>query len=477
MTATEVRPGPAAYEGNPWLPMSVVMAATIMVVLDSTVVNVALHEIGVDLGTGSGIEWVVTSYLLAVCAAQPATGWLADRFGRKQIFVSSLAAFTIASVGCAAAPNLTFLVVFRVLQGLGGGALMPVGMAMALDLFPRTRQGRAMSIWGMSAMAAPALGPTVGGWLITSISWHWLFLINLPIGVASVLAGITLLPHIGHRERRPFDALGLLSGSIGLSVAVFGLAQGSTWGWRSSSTIVCLAVGAGLLVGFVRHELHRSDPLIELRMFAERSFRLSIGIIMLVMTAQYARLVFVPLQLESLRGFTAFRVGTLFFVPAVFSAVGMLIGGRLVDSIGPRRPIIIGCAGMFVAMLAFWLLTLTTPVWVIGTLMSLQGLSWGLTTSPSMIAGLGHLPGHLVAQGSAVRSLAGQVSGALAVAVLGAVVAARMGGNPTATQAQGAYNSAFLVGAGGVLVALFLAWRLPRLQQPEGDLLHHVPAE
>jgi EmrB/QacA subfamily drug resistance transporter len=453
---------PAGPHVNPWVPMSVVMGATMMVVLDTTIVNVALHEIGVDLGAGEQIEWVVTAYLLAVCASQPATGWLSDRFGRKPIFLGSLAAFTFASALCAFAPTLGWLVFFRVLQGLGGGALMPVGMTMVLELFPRERHGRAVSIWGMAVMVAPAIGPTVGGWLVTSVSWHWLFLINVPIGAGAIVAGLRLLPNIGHREKRPFDLAGLLFGTIGLTLAVLGVSQGTAWGWTAPSTLTCIVVGLGLLGAFVLHELHTEHPLIELRMFAEKQFRLAMGALVFVMGANLARLVFVPLQLESLRGFTALRVGMMFFLPAIAMAIGMSRGGWLLDRIGPRRPIILGCVGMFIAMLGFSQLTLTTPIWVVVALLSLQGLGMGVTMSPLMVAGLSDLPPQLIAQGTAIRSLLGQVAGAVSVAVLGAVVSSNMGSDPTAQQSQDAYNSAFVWAAAGVLVALVLAFRFPR---------------
>ena len=329
-------PAPAAITvRNPWVPMAVIMAATVMVVLDSTIVNVALHQIGVDLGAGDDVEWIVPAYLLAVCASLPATGWLADRFGRKRVFLGSLLAFTVASAACAAAPNLAVLVLFRVLQGFGGGAMIPVGMAIALELFPRERHGRAMAVWGMSAMVAPAIGPTLGGWLVTSVSWHWLFLVNVPIGAAALVAGLRLLPDVGPRDRRPFDVAGLVLGSAGLTVAVFGVAQGTAWGWTSPAIVLCLVLGLGSLALFVRHELRTPHPLIDVRMFSERSFRLAMGVLVFVMGANFARLVFVPLQLESLRGFTALRVGMMFIVPAIFTAVGMSLGGRLVDRVGP----------------------------------------------------------------------------------------------------------------------------------------------
>lgn len=447
---------------NPWLPMSVVVGATIMVVLDSTIVNVALHQIGEDLGAGGQIEWVVTAYLLGVCASQPATGWLADRFGRKPIFLASLVAFTVASVLCAIAPSLGWLVFARVLQGLGGGALMPVGMTMVLELFPRSRHGRAVSIWGMAIMVAPAVGPTVGGWLVTSVSWHWLFLINVPIGAVAVVAGSRLLPLTGHREARPFDLAGLVLGTGGLTIGVLGISQATLWGWTAPSTLACTGGGLVLLAAFTFHELRSAHPLIELRMLSEQRFRLAMGAMVFVTGANFARLVFIPLQLESLRGFTAFRVGTMFFVPAIVMAIGMSIGGRLVDRIGPRRPIIIGCTAMFIAMLGFSQLTLTTPIWVVVAFMSMQGFGMGVSMSPMMVAGLSDLPARLVAQGSAVRSLTTQVSGALAVAVLGAVVSWNMGSDPTPQQAQHAYNSAFMWAAGGLLISVFLAFRFPK---------------
>jgi DHA2 family multidrug resistance protein len=462
-TADSDAPTPATDQApiNPWVPLTVVMAATVMVVLDSTIVNVALHQIGLDLHAGDGIEWIVTAYLLAVCIAQPATGWLADRFGRKRVFLSSLIAFTVASALCATAPSLVLLVGFRALQGLGGGALMPVGMTMVFEMFPRHQHGRAIAVWGMAAMVAPAIGPTLGGWLVTSVSWHWMFLINVPIGALALFAGLRLLPDIGHREIRAFDGTGLGLGGAGVAVAILGIAEGSVWGWSSAATIGCIVGGSTLLVLFVRHELRVEQPLIELRMFEQRSFSLAMAVLVFVMVAQYARLVFVPLQLESLRGYTALKVGLMFFVPAILTAVGMSLGGRLVDRRGPRLPIVAGCIGMVVAMASFSQLSLTTPGWAIIGLLSVQGFSMGVTMSPTMVAGLGDLPARLVAQGSAVRSLISQLSGAVAVAVLGAVVVSKMGTDPSPQQAQNAYNLAFAVAAGGAVIALALASRLP----------------
>lgn len=462
MTITDRPAPPTSAVKVPWLPMGVLMAATIMVALDGTIVNVALHEIGIDLGAGAGIEWIVTAYLLAVCAVQPATGWLSDRFGRRQVFLVSLVVFTVASALCALAPSLPFLIAARVAQGLGGGAIMPIGMATGMELVAPEGRGRVMAIWGMSSMAAPAIGPTVGGWLVTSVGWHWLFFINLPIGVATAIAGYRLLPETGHRERRPFDLPGLLLGSAGLAVFVLGVGQGSGWGWSAPVTLVCLVGGGASLIAFVFHELSTPDPLIDLRMFGERSFKLAVSVIMITTGVSYGRMVFFPLMLQELRGYDAFDVGLVLIAPAVAGAVAMRIGGALVDAGGPRRPIVIGCTGMFLSLVPMTQIRLDTPVAVIIAGLCAMAFSWGLTTSPSFVAGLSQLPPRLLSQGSAVRSLAGQVAGAVFVAVYAAVLSVRMGDAPSPERAQSAFDFLNVLSAVAVLAAIGFASRLPR---------------
>jgi EmrB/QacA subfamily drug resistance transporter len=476
MTLIERAQPAALARRNPWLTMAVVMAAILMFSLDATIVTVALHPIAVDLHAGTGIEWVVSIYLLALAASQPITGWSSDRFGRKKMFLIMLTVFTGASVACAASPNLGFLVFFRALQGFGGGALMPLGMAIAMDLFPRERHGFVLATWGMAALVGPALGPTIGGWLATSVSWHWLFLINAPIGAVAIVAGIWLIPEIGHRERRRFDLGGLLLGSGGLSLVVLGLSEGNQWGWASVATVTCLAVGVGALVAVVPYELRSDHPMLELRMFGRRAFRLSTTIMLLVMIAQFGRLVFIPLELESVRGLSALTVGLLFIPAAVAQGIGMQIGGRIVDRVGWRLPMITGCTVLLVAVAGYAGLTLTTPIALVVVLLSMQGFGAGLTSPAATVGGLSDLPRHLLAQGTAVRSLAGQVGGALSVGLLGAIIAIGAGSHPTPSQEQDAYNAAFAAAAGIVLVALILAWRLPQSKRSSDPVADYVPS-
>jgi EmrB/QacA subfamily drug resistance transporter len=442
--------------------ITVILAGSVMVVLDATIVNIALRPIGGGLhASGSAAVWVATAYFLAVCAAQPATGWLTARFGSKIVLLGSLATFTVASAGCAASPTLAALIVFRVVQGLGGGVLLPAGMATLIELSPKDRPGRTMAIWGIAGMMTPAVGPTVGGLLVTSLSWHWLFLVNVPIGLAAVVIGIRCLPVIGHREHRPFDVVGLLLGSGGLTLTVLGLSEGNAWGWRSAATVSALSLGIAGLGGFAVHIRRFASPLIDPRVFAEREFRLAMGILLFVTGAQYGRLIFVPLQLESLRGYSALQVGLLLAPPALFGAASTWVGGMMADRIGVRPPILIGCGAIFLTLIVFAHLSLTTPIGLILALLSTQSIGMGLVNAPAVVAGLRHLPANLLAQGTSVRSLTGQISGALAIAILGAIVATASGTNTSPADAQAAYNDAFFAAAIGLAVAIVMAIRLP----------------
>jgi EmrB/QacA subfamily drug resistance transporter len=397
---------------------------------------------------------------LAVAVSQPATGWLADRFGRKRVFLTSLAAFTTASLLCALAPNLGALVGFRVLQGFGGGALAPVGMAIVVELFPPQRRGRAMSVWGMASMAAPAVGPTLGGWLVTAVSWHWLFLINVPIGGLGTVLGIRLLRDSGYRDDRRLDLVGLGLGGGGLALTLFAVSKAPDWGWSSATTLLTVVVGIALLVGFVAHELHTPEPLIELRIFGDRTFSLAMVVALFTTAAQYTRLVFIPLSLETVRGYTAFRVGLLLTPAAVMTAVGMSIGGRMVDSVGARRPMLMGTGLMFLAAVSLGNIRTGTPVPLIVASLGLQGLGFGLSAMPAVVVAINSLAPRYVAQAAAVRSLTSQVAGATAVSVLSALVVARMGGGVvTPHHAQAAYDSAFLAMSGGLFVAFVCSFR------------------
>jgi EmrB/QacA subfamily drug resistance transporter len=447
---------------NPWIATSIVIVGTVLVVLDTTIVSVSLSRIALDLHVGTGIEWVATGYLLAVCASQPVTGWMADRFGRKHVFVVALSCFVLASIGCSASRSLGELVTFRVLQGLGGGAVTPIATAMVLELFPKERHGRAMAVATMALMMTPAIGPTVGGLIVSRTSWHWLFLVNVPIGTLTVIGAAMVVPEFGHRENRRLDVGGFVLGTGGLALLVLGLAQGNGWGWGSATTWAVLLGGLATLALFTVHELRTPLPMVDVRIFAHPSYAVSAMAIFFVSLAQFGRSVFIPLELESLRGFSPLKVGLLFIVPALFGMTGTWVGGRLVDTIGPRIPVMCGCTASFLGLIGLSHLSLTSSLPWIVVLLLFQSSGMGLAATPATVAGLSTLPPNLVAQGSALRSLTGQASGAFAIAIFGAVVATSAGPHPTAIGSQHAYNAAFAWAMIGAVISFGFATRLPR---------------
>jgi DHA2 family multidrug resistance protein len=461
---------PLTQDGDryPWIAMGVVLMGTFMVILDTTIVNVALPQIGIALGAGSGIEWVVTAYLLAVGLAQPPTGWLADRFGRKRLFIASLALFGVGSLLAALSPNLQLLVASRVVQGLGGGALAPVGMAMIYELFPADRRGTALGIWGVAAMAAPAFGPVIGGYLVTNVSWHWLFLINVPIGALAIVAALRLLRDTGYKERRPFDGVGLGLISIGLVALLLAFSGAGDWGWGSVKTLSLLVAGGLFLALFALWVGRREDALIDLSMFRVPIFTLTLGVIGATVIVQFGILVFLPLQLETVRQLTALQVGTMLVPMAVAGAITFPLGGRITDRIGARVPVVVGSVLLCAAALILSRLEVDSPVSLIETALVLQGFGFGFSMMPNSVTGLNALPGRFVAQATSVRQLNVRVMASFGVALLATILAIKLDGMPTtgtavagSAIAQDAYNTVFLTMAFSAALAAVLGLFLP----------------
>lgn len=448
--------------------MGVVVIGTFMSILDSTIVNVALPQIGLDLRESANIEWIVTAYLLALAVSQPATGWLADKFGRKRIFIGSMALFSMGSLAAALAPNVEFLIGFRVLQGLGGGAMMPVGLAMVYELFPPDRRGQAMGIWGIAAMAGPAVGPVLGGLIVTKISWRWLFLINVPVGIIGVTLAVILLRDLGYREDRRFDVRGFALAGVGLICLLLAFSEGTQWGWESGRIVGLLAVGTALVGLFAWHELRVHHPLIELRMFGSFIFSLTMVIAMVLVVAQYGRLIFMPLELETLRGMTALKVGIILTPGALGAATTMPIGGRLSDRVGARIPAMIGLSILAAMMFLLANLTVHTPIWQLMVILAVSGAGTGLAMMPMMVAALNALESRFVAQASSVRSLNRYVAGSFAVAILSTIITAHLGSISAATahgqsagEIQSAYNLIFWIGFVCVVTTVALTAFLP----------------
>ncbi len=314
-----------------------VMLGLIMAIIDTTIVNVAINTIGGNLGaTVDEVAWVATGYILANVVVMPLNGWLTALLGRKTFYATSLAVFTIASFFCGTARSIWVLVFYRIVQGLGGGALQPTAQAIMFETFPPERRGAAMAIFGMGAMVGPAIGPALGGWIVDNANWPLIFYINVPIGIAAFLMTLAFIPDPKYiaKPKGGIDWIGLSLLTAGLSTLQFVLEQGERDEWFSSRTIqVCALVSVLALVSFVVKSLRDRHPIVDLKVFKFRSFSVGSFLGIVMGFGLYGTALILPLFFQSLLGFTAFDTG-LALMPGAFStAISMLIIGRILNRV------------------------------------------------------------------------------------------------------------------------------------------------
>jgi DHA2 family multidrug resistance protein len=335
---------------NPWLIAGTVMLATFMEVLDTSVANVALPHIAGNLSASvDESTWVLTAYLVANAIVLPLSGWFSTLFGRKRFYMTCVGIFTISSLLCGIAPSLGFLILFRILQGLGGGALQPISQAILVESFPREKQGVAMAFYGMGVVVAPVVGPTLGGWITDNYSWRWIFLINIPVGVLSILLTTLLIVDPPHLIRKTF-ANGLKLDYVGLGLLSLGLAsleilldEGQRDDWFGSNLIVTAAVIAAVaLVGVVIWELRQPEPVVDFRILKNRNFALSAVTMYAVGFTLYGSTAILPIFLQTILGYTAMLSGLVLSPGGIAMMFGMAIVGRLLSRIEARWLIIFG---------------------------------------------------------------------------------------------------------------------------------------
>ncbi len=325
------------------------MLATFMEVLDTSVANVALPHIAGDLSAGvDESTWVLTSYLVSNAIVLPLTGWLSSIFGRKRFYMACVAMFVVSSFLCGVAPNLGLLVLFRVFQGAGGGALQPISQAILVESFPRNKQGMAMAVYGMGVVVAPIIGPTLGGWITDNYSWHWIFFINIPVGVLSLLLSSVLIHDPTYLVRRSLkgmkiDYVGLGFLAVGLGFLQVVLDKGQREDWFGSSFIVwCTIVGVVGLVGALLWELSKDDPIIDFRMLKERNFAIATFTMFMLGFVLYGSTVLLPIMLQTLMGYTAMLSGLVLSPGGLVTLLALPIVGRLSQKIEARWLVAVG---------------------------------------------------------------------------------------------------------------------------------------
>ena len=411
-------------QGIHWLgPVLVALIGAFMSILDSSIVNVALPTIMAKFNAGiSSVQWIATAYLLALGVIVPLSGWLGDRLGFKRLYILSLGVFVFGSLLCAVSWDVNALIVARVVQAVGGGMIMPTTMAMVFRMVPRDKIGSGMGIFGIALLVAPAIGPTLGGYLVEYIDWRWIFTINLPIGVVGILLSVLVLPDFERTEAGKLDAGGLVTSAVGLFCLLLALSKGSDWGWTSEPTVLLLYLSVSSLALFVYIELTAKDPLLNLRVFKYTTFTMANLAIIVTTIGMYAGLFYLPLFLQTIRGIGAMQTGLLMMPGALVSAVMMPITGRLYDKIGPK--ILVGTGLLLLAVLTytFHRLNLTTAYATITGWIMIRGMVIPLANMPAQTAAMAVIPTELVGRASAMTNIINRISSSFGIAVLTSIL-------------------------------------------------------
>ncbi len=431
MTASSLAPHAIPQDAAPFrmravmAPLVAIIIGIFMVILDGTAVNVALPKLVATFHTTlPTLQWIVTGYTLAQAAVIPLAGWLSDRFGAKPVFLTSIALFTIGSVLCATAQSSSMLIAFRILQGLGGGAVLPVAMAYIYRISPPDKVGALMGMMGVPILFAPAIGPVLAGWLVQYASWRWIFLINLPIGIVGLIVGFVGLPHVQRQAVAALDRYGAILGPLAFAALSYGVSAGST-SWTATNTIAGLTIGAVALAAFIVVEFRARNPLLELRVFGSIDFSLAIVAQWVGQIALFGSLFLVPLFLQQVRGFGAFDTGLAILPQALAAAVFMPIGGMLFDRIG-ARPLVLGGLGCIaVATYLLARVSVSTQATDLILPLALTGAGMGLMMMPLNTHIINAAPRALVSRVTSLTNALQQVVNGLTIAALATILTAR----------------------------------------------------
>ena len=407
-----------------WAALIVVVIGTFMVMLDSSIVNIAIPKMmnvfGSDL---EAVKWILTGYTLTMGAVVPVTGFLSDTFGVKKLFIFALVFFTIGSFLCGFAWSNNAMVVFRVIQAVGGGAIMPVGMSYIMQMFPINERGKALGFWGIAAMAAPAIGPTLGGYIIQYMDWRFIFYVNVPIGVFGViLAGILLRETTLKPFKGNFDYIGFFSSIAGIVSLLYVLGEGNTIDWGNVKYPLLLAFGCFSLLIFVVNELMHPNPLLELRVFKIYNFTISQFITGITTLAMMGGIYVLPLFLQNLRGYTAMETGLILFPSAIAAGLMMPISGALFDKFGAKVVTVPGLILLAYATYRMSQFNMDTPAITITLIATLRGIGLGFAMMPVNTAAMNDVPRHLFGKATALSTTVRNIMGAVAITFMTTII-------------------------------------------------------
>ena len=438
--STPTPTAPAPQVSGPWaVSLIVLVTGMFMSVLDVSIVNVAIPAMQKDFGaTTEDIQWVATSYSLALGVIVPASAWLGEKIGLKRAYIFSLIGFAAGSALCGLAWDLNSMIAFRILQAIPGGIIPVVALSMLYRIVPREKIGAAMGMYGLGIVVAPAVGPTLGGYLVEYIDWRLIFFINVPIGVVGAIAAVVLLPGFRSGITRRFDLPGFLAIAAGLFSMLLALSEGESWGWSSYPVLILLTFGALCLALFVVIELEVDHPLLDVRVFRFWPFTNSLILITVISIGLFGVLFYIPIYLQQYQGMGAFDSGLLLLPQAMVMAVMMPFAGRIYDRFGARWPAVIGLTVLTVGTFLLRGVTMDTAHTQLQWILAFRAGGIGLAMMPIMTNGLSAVPPENTSGASAFNNLVQRTSSAMGLAAMTALM--------TAQQAQGMSDMGGLMG-------------------------------
>lgn len=400
--------------------MIVIIIGTFMSILSSSIINVALSKMMTVFGVPlDDIKWVMTAYTLALGAIIPITGYLQEVFGAKKVYTVALAMFTIGSALCGFAWSNSSMIAFRVFQAIGGGMMQPVGMAIIYKIFPREKIGLALGVYGIAAMAAPAIGPTLGGLIIEKLDWRLIFTVNIPIGIIGVLLAIILLEDELMKPFKSFDIIGFLSSTVGIVSVLYVLGQGASIDWGDIKNPILITLGSLSLILFVVNELTHPDPLLDLRVLKLFDFSISLVIVSVLMIALMGGSYVLPLFLQNIRGYTPMETGLIMLPSALVMGFLMPVSGALFDKIG-AKPIVI--PGLIILAAASFELSKvinmnSSKEWII-IVSCIRAVGLGIAMMPISTVGMNAVKGDMIPKASALNSTIRQIASSLGITII-----------------------------------------------------------
>lgn len=448
-----------------------IAAGMLLVMMDTTIMNVALpHLQGAFHTDMNTVQWSITAYTLSLALIIPLSGWLADRFSAKRVFAGAIILFTIASILCAISTSISQLIIFRVIQGLAGGVVGPIGIAMSFRLIPMEKRGSMMSILGLPMLLAPTIGPALSGWLISIFNWHYIFLINIPIGIISIILVVKFIPNYIANKESKLDKLGAILTPFVFPFIIYGIHQGTSQGWLEPKTLLFLLVGALAFISFIFVEVKSPNPLLEVRAFKISEFTKGMLLMWINQIAIFGAMLFVPLYLQNVRGMSAFNSGLMMVPQAIASFIGMTIGGRLYDKFGTKFAVIPGFIFSGISLYLFSTVNDDTSYLLVVISVILLGMGQGLVGMQVNNHALQSAPLKLISRLTPLSNVMLQVVNSLSIATLTAFMTSMVhryeihgkhGSNPLLSVLHG-YHSTFLLLATMIIIGFLLSIFLKR---------------